>query len=316
MHWAPDNGAWMQVLVPFAAAFEAPQAADLPHLSGLLASWVEVGEDSGPDTSLSPPHERALAAAWGWTVQDGLLPLAAVAAADDGIDVAVGEGGWALLSPAHWQASAERVALVDPAGLALDEAASKALFATVRPLFADAGWALRWGAPTRWYAMHPSLETLPSASVDRVAGRSIGPWMNRHAQARALNRLQVEAQMALHDHPANVEREAQGLLPVNSFWVSGTGRVSLPAAELRQAVKIDSSLRGPAIAEDGPAWIDAWRRLDASALRRLLESNDAATRLTLCGHRSAITFAPRKSPLWRRWFGRPQGNISALLARL
>lgn len=319
----PDNRRRMHLLIPFAAPLsDAGQAAlgtlALPRLATLLARWTEVSRDAGDERSLSPPHERALAAARGWRADDGLLPFAAEAAAADGLAPEPGEMGWAMLSPMHWQTTAEQPALADPEDLGLDDADARALFDALQPLFTDGGWTLRWGATTRWYVAHESLAALPTASLDRVAGRSVEPWLQRHAGARALRRLQAEAQMVLHTHPANAARAARGLPPVNSFWVSGTGATPPAVPEGRQAVRCDASLRGPALAEDWSAWTEAWQRLDAGPVRALLDAADAgpAVQLTLCGERSAATWAPRPRPRWRRWFGPQRADIASILAAL
>ena len=68
---------------------------------------------------------------------------------------------------------------------------------------------------------------LPAASLDRVVGRTIDDWMPRTPQAGPLRRLQQEMQMLLYTLPLNDERQRGGLLPVNSFWLHGTG--ALPA---------------------------------------------------------------------------------------
>ena len=80
----------MHLLVPFASdRSEACQHVlrdlALPNLERLLALLTPAGRDEGDAGSFSPPHERALAAAWGWQGDDGLLPFAAHAAAGDGI---------------------------------------------------------------------------------------------------------------------------------------------------------------------------------------------------------------------------------------
>src|SRR5690606_37289450 len=128
---------------------------------------------------------------------------------------------WGELTPVHWHVGTDQVTLVDPAQLGLDDAASHALLEAVRPLFEGEGFVLAWGAPTRWYVAHESLSQLPTASLDRVIGRGIDLWMPDHPQARLLQRLQNEVQMLLHDDPVNRQREARGLPPVNSFWLSG-----------------------------------------------------------------------------------------------
>ena len=93
----------------------------------------------------------------------------------------------------------------------------------LRPLFEPEGWALHWGAALRWYATHPSLRDLATASLDRVVGHAIDPWLPDRQAGRLLRRLQSEAQMLLYTHPINAAREQRGELAVNSFWLSGTG---------------------------------------------------------------------------------------------
>jgi hypothetical protein len=49
--------------------------------------------------------------------------------------------------------------------------------------------------------------------------------------------------MLLYTHPLNDAREAQGLLPVNSFWLSGCGRAQAARGDCEPTV--DARLRGP-----------------------------------------------------------------------
>jgi len=296
----------MHLVLPFAstlspAAGQALSGLQLPMLEQLLARLDPTGRDEGDELSLTPPHERALARAWGWApAADGLRPFAALAAQRDGLAVAAGDEGWALLSPAHWHVGTDQVSLGNPAALGLDEALSRLLFDALAPLFEDDGWTLLWGAPSRWYARHPSLASLPSASLDRVVGRNVDLWLGDQPAARTVRRLQAEAQMLLHRHPLNEAREAEGLLPVNSFWLSGTGQTQ-PAPH-PDAARVDDRLRGPALTEDWATWADAWAALDAGPVADALRRAEAGepVQLTLCGERHAQTFAPAPRPWWRR----------------
>src|SRR6476661_5660289 len=95
----------MHLLIPFASALsqEALQVLptlSLPNLERLLKRLTPQPPDRGDPYTLSPPHERALAAIWGWQGADGAYPFAALAAADDGIEV--GDRAWGLVTPAHW----------------------------------------------------------------------------------------------------------------------------------------------------------------------------------------------------------------------
>jgi hypothetical protein len=232
-----------------------------------------------------------LARALGWQVgDDAPLPWAARQAAVDGVDV--GSAAWGLLTPVHWRVGTDAIHLADPRELALDEAASRALFDAVRPLFDSEGFRLAWGAPLRWYASHPDLAALNTASLDRVVGRNVDRWLPAQPQARLVRRLQNEVQMLLYTHPVNALREAAGKLAVNSVWLSGCG-VRRPDAA--RNVQVDDRLRAPALAEDWPAWTAAWRALDASML-----PTRPLTALTLCGERSAVTFETAEQRLWQR----------------
>ena len=299
----------MHLLIPFAsdaseASSQVLRDLSLPNLTQLLSRLAPTQRDSGGATTLSPPHERALGAARGWRGADGRLPFAAHAAQGDGIEVF--DRAWGLLTPAHWQLGRDHVSLADPDALALDAAESRALFEAVRALFESEGFTLVWGAPQRWYAAHEALADLPCASLDRVIGRNVEPWLaggRDHAGSRLMRRLQSEVQMALYPHPINEAREARGALPVNSFWLSGCGRLQ-PADEA--AVQVDASLRTPLLGADWAGWADAWRSLDAGPLAMLLPALEAGrpVSLTLCGERNAQRFESLPKTLWQRIAGR------------
>ncbi|MFN3415813.1 MAG: hypothetical protein ACK4ZD_05805 [Caldimonas sp.] len=298
----------MHVLIPYASALaEAARAVmrdlSLPHLGRLLARLGPVWRSEGDEYSLSMPHERALALAWGYAGPDGGLPWAAHAAASDGI--ATDDLSWGLLTPAHWHAGADEVTMLPPESLQLDEAGSREALEAVRELFEAEGWVLVYGAPLRWYVAHESLAELPTASIDRVVGRNVDLWMPDHPQARLVRRLQQEVQMLLYTHPLNERREAAGLLPINSFWLSGCGvrQEARPVADLI----VDTRLREALLHGDWATWAQAWQALDAGPLREAWQRLRAGqpVQLTLCGERHAQTWAPAARSWWQvlraRW---------------
>lgn len=307
----------MHLLIPFAApaseaARQALRALQLPQLEKLLAGLRVEARDDGDETLLSPPHERARARLLGLRGGDGLLPWAAHDAALAGIDP--GGQAWSLLTPVHLQVGVDQVSLLDPDQLALDHTASRTLFDAVQGLFASEGFTMAWLGPLRWLAAHPSLHTLATASLDRVIGRGIDGWLPPPDAARLIRRLQNEVQMLLHGHPVNEQRLALGLLPVNSFWVSGCGAWQ-PAA-VPANLQLDLRLRGPALQEDWAAWARAWQALDAGPLAAL-QSGGADVALTLCGERQAVTLAPRPQAWWQAWAPRARrGQAAQLLETL
>lgn len=293
----------MHLIVPFAgtvsdAGRQALQSLSLPSLTRLLARWTPDAALGSDEFSPNPPHEQALALALGWaSAPDNALPFAARQAATLGWPT--GDAAWGRLTPVHLHVGADAVSLTEPATLQLDEADSRQFFDSVRPLFDTEGFTLHWAAPQQWLATHALFDGLVTASIDRVVGRNIDPWLPEQRSARLIRRLQNEVQMLLHTHPLNEAREAAGLPTVNSFWLSGCGR--LPAAT-SAAPQVDDRLREPALAEDWAAWCEAWQALDAGPIAALLGAGDAA-RLTLCGERQAQAWAPAAQGLWQRLSG-------------
>ena len=317
----------MHLVIPFAsalsdAAVQALGTLHLPHLERLLGRWAPQEDASTQDSpeadeyALSLPHERLLARLRGWPAVDGLLPFAAEAARADGLAVAPGSG-WALVTPAHWHVGRDQVNLLDPSLLDLDEAEAQTFHAALAPLFTELGWTWHKATRTRWYASHPTLAGLPTASLDRVIGRNVDLWLNDHPGVMLVRRLQSEVQMLLYVHPLNDRREERGALAMNSFWLSGTGPAQPAASALAADVVVDERLRAPLLADDWAAWAEAWQALDAGPVRALLEAAPAsAPRLTLAGERHARTRAPASRPWWKRLLGGGGAGVQPALGAL
>jgi hypothetical protein len=300
------------LLIPFASGPAAALAAlALPQLQRLLGRMGEASLDTAPPESLSPPHERAWARHHGLAPQDGLVPQAAWAARASGLP----EGAWAWITPCHWRVGSDHVAMSHLEELQLDDDAAAQVLAAVRPYFAEDGIELTAADPRRWLARSETFRTLPTASLDRAAGRVVDAWMPRQSAARPLRRLQQEVQMLLYTNHFNDERERRGLLPVNSFWVSGTG--ALPT-DFREApgLQLEDLLRTPALHGDTAAWCEAWRALDAGPVAQVLAKAERGdtVRLTLCGEAGARTWSTADAGGWRRFSRRlrPLTPLAAL----
>ncbi len=288
----------MHLLIPFAfCSSEGCRPAlaplQLPNLQKLLRRLTAQPMDSGDEASLSPPHERALARALGLPTQDGLIPWAALQAQTT--LAAATDSAWAFITPCHWRTGAKHVAM---GGVPLPDFEAKeslALLTAMQPYFAEDGIRLHYEKPGRWLACGDRFNGLPTASLDRVAGRDVAPWLPGTSNAIPLQRLQSEMQMLLYHHPVNDARSARGVPSVNSFWVSGSGVLpELPrVAAAASPPVVVSSLRAAALTEDWPAWVQAWQALDGTecaALWATLNQGGSAE-LTLCGERNAQTFS-------------------------
>jgi hypothetical protein len=299
------------VLIPFSLwTAHGPEAsvlaqAELPNLRAWLAQAQRVAVDVEVVNepllaALSLPHERAWAQTVGWSVPDGCVPWAAMAAAQQGLSGA----GWAFITLCNWHVSNGQVTLGDPAQLQIDDATDAALFDTMRGFFAEDGIVLHRHQAGQWLAQSPLLVGLPTASVDRVMGRNIAPWLvgghtaasDLSPAAKLLRRLQNEMQMLLYTHPVNEGRA----LAINSFWVHGTGE--LPTSPAHTAPTWVNTLRHSALQQDFIGWLDAWQRVDADVFAPLLARVAAgeSVRVVLCGEHAFHVYDPAPSSWWQR----------------
>ena len=296
----------VHLLIPFAAATaaECTQALSqlaLPNLEKLLARLVPARTEPGDENTLSLPHERVLAREYGLPAEDGRIPWAAWQVRQEGREA--DNSAWAWITPCHWRVGTGSVVMDHPQGLELSAAESRALLAAMRPFFEEDGIALEYEAPTLWLAHGEVFRNLATASLDRVVGRAIDPWMPRTAEAGTLRRLQQEMQMLLYTHEVNEERVRGGLAPVNSFWTSGTG--ALPAGQsvaVPAGLQIVNYLRDAALRADWRAWSAAWQALDEKDCARLLKAlgDGQPVAITLCGERGAQTWTSEGDGLLRR----------------
>ncbi|MEO8121331.1 MAG: phosphoglycerate mutase [Rhodoferax sp.] len=293
----------MHLLIPFAfcsseGCASALPALKLPHLEKLLARLTPEPLDTGDEFSLSPPHERALARTLGLPVMDGLIPWAALRAGS-------ADSAWGFITPCHWQVGSHHIAMSGQELPDFSAVESQALLTAMQPYFEEDGITLQYEQPSRWLASGEVFRELATASLDRVVGRNLENWMPRSASAANLRRLQNEMQMLLYTHPVNDARTARGVLPVNSFWLSGTGTLApaLQQAAVEPHPIVVTPLRLAALNEDWAAWTQAWARLDTTecaALLATLEQGEPG-QLTLCGERHAQTFYPRTQTFVKRF---------------
>ena len=289
----------MHLIIPYAAsqAFMDPAAwlgLKLPHLQTLLSllQRQKALQDS-EDLALHMPHERLLAEALGWAQDSATLPWAAWHSAQQGQPCASPQ---AWMTPCHWQVGMDQVVMLHPASLFLSDDESQQLLQAMQPFLQEDGLQVTWHSALAWHAQGDMLAEMPTASLDRVIGQNVKPWMPdspsaRHA-ARPLQRLQSEMQMLLYNHPVNDAREARRQHTVNAFWLHGAGTLPAGSGAPAQPVTLSDALRTSALRGDLQAWQQAWQQLDATAVADLLEHfkvTGQAT-LSLCSEHAAHTY--------------------------
>jgi hypothetical protein len=292
-----------------------------PHLMALLRLLSAGERQTREEDTLSPLHELLQAQALGLQASDGLLPWAALQASALQLPDAAAGTGWAWLTPCHWQVNTDHVRMAAPEDCEISPEESHTVMESLRAFLAEDGITLHGlQASGNWLAIGAAFHQLPTASLARASGGAVDHWMPRQAQAQSLRRLQNEMQMLLYTHPVNDARAARKLLPINSFWISGTG--TLPAdfqAAPDSASSVQDTLRQANLRDDAAAWAQAWQALDAGPLKTLLEQarRGEPVTLTLCGETAAQTFTLQPQGLWARLSKRfASTDLPALLQSL
>lgn len=205
------------------------------------------------------PHEMWLARALGLDARDRPA-LCAQAMLGYGLDP--GEGVWFIVHPAHIEIARSHLLMADMRALDLDERHSRALFEAARPCFEDMGKPLLYGDAQTWFMRADGWTDLETSSPDAAAGMNLTDWLPHGAKSIEYRKLHNEVQMLWFEHPANAEREASGLAPINAFWpwACATGRETIPA-------------RAPMLATRGaPGWLAALAQQREPALPELMNS--------------------------------------------
>lgn len=329
------------LVLPFALplpefANDLRRALDTPALAQLLARAREDARATGASGgALNLPHEQWLARKLGLLSAGPELLLAPASAALRGRGTIAQEGNWLVVNPGHIQIARSHLMMSDPRQLALDDAASRALFDCARLLCEDAGHQLRYGDAQTWFLRAERWSPLAIASPDTVVGMDLTDFLPKGDDARELRRLQNEIQMAWHEHAVNATRQAQGLAPVNAFWVWGQsdgsgqpspdlatcavpgwlaalGSLTLESPQLSKELLIDGrvlvvgSVAEAAIANDWGTWLAQMQALESALFAPLLGAlkEGRVRRLTLVlssreGLRQFTTSTMAQRAFWR-----------------
>ena len=196
---------------------------------------------------------------------------------------------WMRADPVHLSVGVGSLSLAD-ASLEISSSEAEAFTASLNRHFSGV-LAFDPLRPQRWYARLPEPLDVDTTPPSAVLGGPIANSLPSGAEAMRLRALMNEAQMLLHQHPVNTEREARGTLAVNSVWFWGGGTLAAPEARPFSMVLAEDALarglaRSAGIAE---------RSLPAGAEAMLAE-------LPPQGRTLAVLGSPQAAALERDWF--------------
>jgi hypothetical protein len=176
----------------------------------------------GHRESLSANFATTLCAHFGLQAEAGAeLPLAALSALGDGLDV--GDGWWLYADPVHMVADRDQLLLSASAALQLSQTEADTMVAELNRIYVDDGWHFVAVTPQRWYLRLPQPLVMRTTPTAEAMGRRVGEVLPQGGDAMSWQRVMTEVQMLLHTSPVNEARSEQGALAVNGLWFWGGG---------------------------------------------------------------------------------------------
>lgn len=206
------------LLGPTRATSESVPPPQVPAIE----TWLARAERARP--GLPPALEAAIFALFAVPPSaDADLPVAAVTRVlDMGV---IDQGWWLRADPVHLQPERDRLILSDNHVLAITPEEADGLAAEIMEAYGADGWLLKAARPGRWYLKPLRTPRIVTTPLPQVVGRDIHPYLPQGKDGKAWHTVLNEIQILLHTARVNVEREARGLLPVNSLWFWGSGRL-------------------------------------------------------------------------------------------
>jgi len=149
------------------------------------------------------------------------LPVAAVTRV---LDLGVIDNGWWLRAdPVHLSLERDSLVLANASRLDVTPEEAGRLVAEIMEVFKADGWLLKAPRPDRWYLKPAHTQKITTTPLSEVVGRDIHPYLPQGPDGKAWHTTLNEIQILLHTATANVEREQNGKLPINSLWFWGGG---------------------------------------------------------------------------------------------
>ena len=192
-----------------------------PALTALLAS-------TPPSRGASSSNEQRLADLCG--LPDApLAPLRLLGEAPSSAAASSEQAYWLCADPIHLRLAQEQVFAAGNEALALSPDEASALISALNQTFSDIGHFYA-ATPDRWYLRLQQPQPFPAPPASTIVGRRLGSQLPKGKPFAPLLSFLIEAQMLLHSHPVNHQREERGQITANSLWLWGGGDLSAPSA--------------------------------------------------------------------------------------
>lgn len=132
---------------------------------------------------------------------------------------------WLRADPVHLKLDGNRLVLGDSGIVPVSQQEAESLSDSLNAHFSADGLKFYPLRPERWYLRVEPAPDLETTALPDAVGRSIDALLPRGAEAASWRARLNDAQMLLHGHAVNEERQRAGKLPVNSVWLWGGGKM-------------------------------------------------------------------------------------------
>ena len=289
----------ISLVLPFALpppelAPDLIRAMQAPALATLLSRPSSRRTIAIDDKVRALPYETWLARELDAAAADGAPALATQVMRGYGLEP--GDGSWFIVNPSHIEIARSHLLLHDQRGLRLSDEHARALFEAAKPYFDDSGKPLQYGDAGTWFMRADDWADLLTATPDAAVGLNLTDWLPSGTRAVEYRKLQNEVQMLWFSHPANAQREAQGLASINGFWPWAPS--STPAKPAPATLAANAA----------PAWLSALSQPGSASLDALIAGGKDA--LLVCGELTG----PALAADWSGWLAQMQHLEQAVFA--
>ena len=192
-----------------------PELLSLPSSSALAQLLAKAKVEQ-----VEIPLEALICAQYGLQSRPD-YPIAAIAAAADGLDV--GRAYWLRADPVHLVLQRDCFSLGESIPLPVSSEHAKSMIASLNQHFNQDGLMFLIGKSGAWYLRAEQTPSIKTSLPSVASGKNIHQFMPHGLESSKWLALLNEVQMLLYEHPANEARESCGEVAVNSVWLSGGG---------------------------------------------------------------------------------------------
>ncbi|UCH47442.1 MAG: hypothetical protein JSU95_15410 [Betaproteobacteria bacterium] len=186
---------------------------------------------------------------------------------------------WVCAAPVHLAIDRDDLILQPRSQLRLSERESRTLFSLLEPHFAEHELEMKHVDTGLWCVGSKRAQHLETTDIELAEGRSVDGLQPSGNDAAWWQRLLIEAQMSLHEHPVNLAREERGDLPINSLWLWAGGTAPAVHKRFDTMCVADPLLRGAASVSQARLI-----EMPNNALDVIAESEHALVEITMAAH--------------------------------